>query len=111
MSISWSVYFVNETAEEELLSLGDDLIAKFMYISKLLKEFGPHNVGMPHVRPLEDKMWEMRMSGKDNIGRSIYFLSSKQRIVVLHSFIKKTQQTPNKAMRIAKKRLKEMEND
>jgi phage-related protein len=34
-----------------------------------------------------------------------------QRIVILHSFIKKTQQTPQKELKLARKRLKEVLND
>jgi phage-related protein len=34
-----------------------------------------------------------------------------QEIVMLHSFIKKTQKTPEKELKLAKKRLKELKND
>ena len=106
MSISWSIDFVNDEAKKEVLELSADLKASFAHISEILITFGPHNVGMPHVRPLVDKMWEIRMKGKDNIARSIYFLSSKQTIIILHTFIKKTPKAPARVIKIAKKRLK-----
>ena len=30
----------------------------------MLEQFGPQQVGMPHVRFLQDKRWEMRMTGR-----------------------------------------------
>jgi phage-related protein len=46
------------------------------------------------VRPLESKLWEMRMSGKDGIARAVYVAAKGQRLIVLHVFVKKTQATP-----------------
>jgi phage-related protein len=34
-----------------------------------------------------------------------------QEIVMLHSFIKKTQKTPEKELKLAKQRMKELKND
>jgi len=53
-------------------------------------------------------MWELRIKGKDNIARSIYVLASGKRIVILHTFIKKTQKISQKAMKKAELRLKEL---
>jgi len=107
----WSIEFVNGGAEKEILNLSPDLKAKFLHISELLLSYGPVNVGFPHVRPLENKLWELRLRGKDNIARSIYVLSSKRRIIILHTFVKKTRGTPITALRQAKKRLKEIDDD
>ena len=48
------------------------------------------------------------VKGKVNIARSIYFIATKRKIIVLHTFIKKTQKTPSKALDIAKQRMKEV---
>jgi phage-related protein len=107
MTTTWTIHFVNKVAEEEILKLAPELQAKFLHISDLLISFGPHQIGLPHVRPLEKKLWELRLKGKDNIARSIYVLASQRRIIILHTFIKKTQKTPQKALEIARKRMKE----
>jgi phage-related protein len=104
---TWTIHFVNKTAEEEIFNLTPDLKAKFLHISDLLISFGPQHIGLPHIRPLEKKLWELRLRGKDNIARSIYVLASQRRIVILHTFVKKTQKTPQKALEIARKRMKE----
>jgi len=104
----WAVEVLNELVEAELLSLPKDMQARFLRISELLETFGPQRVGLPHVRPLGEKLWEMRLSGKEGIGRAIYTAAAGRRLVVLHAFVKKTQKTPRSAIDLALKRLKEI---
>ena len=82
--------------------------ARFLRISELLERFGPQRVGMPHIRPLGEKLWEMRLAGKAGIGRAIYTAIADRRLVVLHAFVKKTQRTPRGALDLALRRLKEL---
>jgi len=70
----------------------------------LLEESGI-DVGMPHVKPLEDKLSEIRIRVDKNAYRIIYFLHTGQKFVLLHGFQKKTQKTPIKEMKLAKKYL------
>jgi phage-related protein len=110
MKETWSIFFVNPSAEDEVKALSSDLQAKFLHISELLQEFGPQKVGLPHIRPLSKGLWEIRMKGRDNIARSIYVLAQKKKIVILHTFAKKTQKTPERAIQMATRRLKELNN-
>ena len=104
----WAVEVLSELVEAELLSLPKDMQARFLRISELLETFGPQRVGLPHVRPLGEKLWEMRLSGREGIGRAIYTAAAGRRLVVLHAFVKKTQKTPRSAIDLALKRLKEI---
>ena len=104
----WAVEVLNDLVVGELLSLPKDMQARFLRISELLESFGPQRVGLPHVRPLGEKLWEMRLSGREGIGRAIYTVAAGRRLVVLHAFVKKTQKTPRRAMDLALMRLKEL---
>lgn len=104
----WTVQVPREAVEAELLALPKDMQARFLRISELIESFGPHRVGLPHTRPLGDKLWEMRLQGRDGIGRVIYSALSGRRLVVLHVFVKKTQKTPRRSIEFALKRLKEI---
>jgi phage-related protein len=55
-----------------------------------------------------DGLFELRARGPEGIGRVFYCTQVGQRIVVLHSFVKKTQETPDGELRIARKRMKEV---
>lgn len=105
----WSIQVI-EAAESELGSMPEDIQARFLRVVEMLCEFGPHNVGMPHVRPLESKLWEMRLKGIDGIARAIYFAASGQRLVVVRVFSKKTTKTPRREINLAITRMKEFLN-
>jgi phage-related protein len=102
--MSWHVDITDE-AEPELKCLPADMYARFLHIAEMLEESGPHEVGMPHVAPLERKLWEMRMRGRDGIARAIYFAAHGQRLIVVRAFVKKTQKTPRKEIDIAYARM------
>ena len=100
----WTVA-AHPLAEVELKALPADMRARFLHISELLETFGPMKIGMPHIRPLEGKLWEMRMQGRDGIARAVYAAIQGRTLLVLHVFIKKTQTTPRTAIETARKRL------
>jgi phage-related protein len=100
----WTVT-LHPQAEPELQALPRDMQARFLRIAEMLETFGPQQVGMPHVRPLVGKLWEMRMTGRDGISRAVYAAMQGRRLLVLHVFTKKTQTTPRSAIDTALKRL------
>jgi phage-related protein len=72
-------------------------------------EFGP-NLRMPHSRAVGGGLFELRPRGREGIGRVFYCFVSGQRVLILHAFGKKTQETPEQELKIARKRLKEVQN-
>jgi phage-related protein len=64
-------------------------------------------VGMPLCRPMGDGLWEVRSElASRTIARTLICVEGG-RIVVLHGFIKKTQKTPDAALMLARRRMKE----
>lgn len=103
----WTVQF-HPASEAELLALPADMQARILRVADMLEAFGPQRVGMPHVRPLEGKPWEMRAQGRDGIARAVYVALQGRTLTVLHVFVKKTQTTPRAALDTARKRLEAM---
>ncbi|MDR2334353.1 MAG: type II toxin-antitoxin system RelE/ParE family toxin [Burkholderiaceae bacterium] len=101
---AWTVT-IHPAASPELLSLPADMQARFLHIADMLEDFGPQRVGLPHVRPLRHKLWEMRLHGRDGIARVVYAAVQGRRLLVLHAFVKKTQATPRSAIETALSRL------
>jgi phage-related protein len=106
--MKWSVETLDARVDAELESLDPSLKARFLHICELLETFGPGDVGLPHVRFLVGKLWEIRMKGESGIARAIYVTVADQRIVVVHAFVKKTQKTPRRAIKTALDRAKEI---
>lgn len=104
----WQVEFLNQIAEAEVDALPVDIRARFARVKELIESHGLERVGEPHVKHLEAKLWEIRMKGKDGIARSLYVTAAGKRVVVLRSFVKKTQRTPRREIKLALDRAKEL---
>ena len=103
----WVVELLSDAVEAELRDLPADMQARFLRIVELLESRGPERVGEPHVKHLDGKLWEMRMTGRDGISRAIYVAVSGRRLLVARIFVKKTQRTPLRELETALRRLKE----
>ena len=57
---------------------------------------------------MSDGLSELRVKGKEGIARVFYCTLVGQRIVMLHGFAKKSQQTPPKELKLARQRLAEV---
>ena len=87
--------FINKLSAKDRAKISNDL--------RLLEEFGP-NLGMPHARHIEGKLWELRPG--DN--RLFYFLYLDGKFVILHGFRKQTMKTPEKEIATAMRRMNEL---
>jgi phage-related protein len=105
--MQWRIEFVSAAAAREVDELPVDLRAKFLRIAELLERFGVEQIREPYVKHLQGKLWEMRMSGRTGIARSIYVTATERRVVILHSFVKKTRKAPRAALDTALRRAKE----
>ncbi len=62
-------------------------------------------LGMPLVRKLDPGLWEIRVHLPEGIAR-ILFTTARQRMILLHGFVKKSQKTPREDLALAKTRLR-----
>jgi phage-related protein len=85
-----------------------DVLADYAHLVELLAESGP-SLRLPHSRAMGEGLFELRPRGKSGIGRAFYCFLIGRRVVVVHAFIKKTQRTPDKELKLARKRMKEID--
>jgi phage-related protein len=90
----------------EIESWPVDVVADYARLLELLLEHGP-DLRLPHSRAFGAGLFELRPRGRSGIGRAFYCFLVRNRIVILHAFVKKTQQTPEREMKLARKRLEE----
>jgi phage-related protein len=106
--MSWSVLFVSALAQAEVDALPNDMQMHFARITDMMRDFGLPAVRGPYVKHLDGKLWEMRLKGRSGIARSIYVAATGQRVVVLRTFVKKTETAPRKELELALSRMKEI---
>ena len=108
--MSWSIIYPYRDVEEFVLELPSGLSAKYFHVTDLMLEFGS-NLGKPHTQPMSEGLFELRVKGQEGIARVFFCTLVGKRVVMLHGFIKKTQKTPPKELRIARRRLAEVKSN
>lgn len=83
------------------------ILGNLLHILEMIEEFGPA-LGAPYTASMGGGLFEIRARGKEGIGRSLFCTVKGREIVILHSFIKKTQKIPKKELEMARKKLKEL---
>ncbi len=106
--MAWRIEILDRRAERELEALARDVRQRFLRIAELIELHGVVAMREPHVKHLEGKLWEMRMTGRDGIARAVFVTAVGERVVVVHAFEKKTQKTPARALEVARQRAKEV---
>ncbi|MDM8551302.1 type II toxin-antitoxin system RelE/ParE family toxin [Desulfobacterales bacterium HSG2] len=81
--------------------------AVYARITERIAAFGP-SLGLPFTRSMGDGLFEIRAKGREGIGRAFFCTVIGSKVIILHSFIKKSQKTPAKELKIARKRMKEV---
>jgi phage-related protein len=87
--------WLKELRKEDRKAVGEDIKTA---------QFG-WPLGIPLVRKITKGLWEVRSNITDGIART-FFTVDKNTMVLLHGFVKKSQETPPNELQIAKRRLR-----
>jgi phage-related protein len=107
--VPFAVEYYNDRVLAEVESWPAGILADYARLVELLMEHGP-SLKLPHSRSLGEGLFELRPHGKEGIGRALYCFVGGRQITIVHAFIKKTQATPPKDLKLARKRVKELLN-
>ena len=103
----WTVETLNATVDAEIEALPVDMRARLVRLGAIIEAVGFQGLPGDTIKHLEDKLWELRIRGKDGIARAIYVTAVEQRVVIVRIFIKKTQKTPKHELELARQRAKD----
>ena len=96
---------VDANVEKFLTTLEKQTLAKVLRTVDLLEKFG-HRLGMPHSKKMSKEIFEIRIRGKREI--RIFYCFHENIIYLLHGFVKKSQKTPKKDLRVAEDRYNDL---
>jgi phage-related protein len=105
----FSVEYFHPKVLAEIEAWPVDILADYARLIELLMEHGP-NLRLPHSRSMGEGLFELRPRGRSGIGRAMYCFLVGKRVVVVHALVKKTQQTPDQDLKLARQRAKELRN-
>lgn len=106
MHEQYLIEYYSDSVEKDILALPDKLAARYIFLTRRMLAIGP-NLGEPHTKAIKNGLFELRLKGSEGIARIFYCALVGKRIVMLHSFIKKTGRTPSRELETAMNRLKE----
>jgi len=107
--VNWRVTFYSAAFQKELLQLPAGFVARFLRYAERMELYGL-DLGMPHTWAMGEGLFELRLKVAEGIVRVFYCTLVGRRIVMLHQFIKKSEKTPQKALEITRKRMKEVKD-
>lgn len=102
------VRFFDDKVKQFAKDLQMPTSAKVFRMFELLEWFG-HTLGMPHSKHLGGGLHELRVRGTQEI--RIFYVFHKGVAVLLHGFMKKSQQIPRKEIETARHKLSTLRLD
>lgn len=108
--MKWRILYYNGNLEQEILNLPDGLLARYFHLTDLMIEFGS-NLGLPHTKAIDKGLFELRIKSKEGIARVFFCTKIGKKIIILDSYIKKSQKIPKRELKIAISRMNEVKEN
>lgn len=105
----YTIGYYSEAVQADILALPEGLQGRYIALTERMRVSGG-NLGEPHSLAMGNGLLELRLKSHEGIARVMYCTLVGRRIVMLHSFIKKTQKTPLADLALARKRLLEVKH-
>ena len=108
--MDYTINYYSDAVQEQIMDLPDTLAARYIVLTRRMIALGP-NLGEPHTKAFGDGLFELRLKGAEGIARVFFCTLVGRRIVMLHSFIKKSERTPSRERETAETRMKEIKRE
>ncbi len=105
--MDYTIEYYSDAVQDDILGLPDTLAARYIVLTRRMVVLGP-NLGEPHTKAFGEGLFELRLKGAEGIARVFFCTLVGRRIVMLHSFVKKSAKTPVQDRVLAEARLKEI---
>lgn len=105
--MDYTITYYNKAVQNDILALPDTLAARYIVLTRRMIVLGP-NLGVPHTKAFGHGLFELRLKGVEGIARVFFCTLVGRRIVMLHSFVKKSEKTSPRDREIAEARIKEV---
>ena len=107
--MDYTISYYSDALQAQITELPDTLAARYVVLTRRMIALGP-NLGEPHTKAFGDGLFELRLKGAEGIARVFFCTLVGKRIVMLHSFIKKSDRTPLRERAITETRMKEIKH-
>ncbi|OGH71116.1 MAG: hypothetical protein A3C90_01525 [Candidatus Magasanikbacteria bacterium RIFCSPHIGHO2_02_FULL_51_14] len=102
-----NVRFFDDHLEKFIRNLERRTIARVLRTIDLLELFG-NELGMPHSRKIGGRLLELRVRGQQEV--RILYVFHKDRAVLLHGFVKKSQKMSRRVLQLTQQKLRVLDS-
>lgn len=102
-----NICFFDTQLEKFIRSLDESTMAKTLRTIDLLEMFG-HKLTLPHSKKIQPQIFELRVRGKQEV--RVFYTFHKNKVVLLHGFIKKSERIPKKELQLTFRKLKMLDS-
>src|SRR5438552_19155165 len=106
--MAWEIVYYGDEVQDAILAFPARLQARYIHLTERMLTFGP-DLGMPHTRAMAKGLFELRLKSNEGIGRVLFCNRPERRIMMLHAFVKKSAKTPGRELKVARKRMREVQ--
>jgi phage-related protein len=108
--MEWEIVYYSEDLQQAIQEFPPGIQARYIHLTARMLAFGP-DLGMPHTRGMGKGLFELRLKSKEGIGRVFFCTLPDRRIMMLHTFVKKSAKTPARELRVARTRKREVQTN
>lgn len=101
-----NIKFFDKKLEHFIQTFEKPTIAKVLRTIDLLERFG-HELGMPHSKKIDRRLFELRIRGQEEI--RIFYTFFSNDVILLHGFMKKSQRIPERELFVARQKLQALD--
>lgn len=109
MNSTWEITYYSDEVQAEIMELPKGIQARYVHLIQRMAIYGPALM-MPHTRSLKDGLFELRIKSGEGAARVFYCTLVGEKIVMLSVFLKKSQKTPERELKTAQARMKEIKS-
>ena len=101
------IKFFDDKIEKFINALNPETAGRVLRTIDLLEMFG-HQLGLPHSKKVEHRLFELRVRGKQEV--RLFYTFHQGEAVIFHGFIKKSERAPSKEIENARRKLKMLDH-
>jgi phage-related protein len=106
---AYTIRYYSANVKAAIKALPKGVFAAYIKLTMKMQLIGP-NLGLPKTKSLGSGLFEIRADAAEGWGRVFYCTMKDKQIVMLHSFLKKTNATPPRERETAERRMREVKN-
>ncbi|HDN25952.1 MAG TPA: type II toxin-antitoxin system RelE/ParE family toxin [Thioploca sp.] len=104
--MEWQMSYYNEALQQEIMKFSVGFQARYIHLTQRMMIYGDI-IGMPHFRARSDGLFDLHLKSEEGT-QILYCTLVGNKIVILHTYVKKSKNPPLRELEVALRRMQEV---